>query len=144
MSGMTVEQVRTMVERGMTDTEIGAHYGRERRTVQSFRRNHGIEAIRSVGQTRRGESSVTPAPFVAASTDTPPTKKPLSVAEFLLNKRKAVCPVCQLKEPIKAAVIDAKKKGERTMDILEYLQACHRITIQPRDYQAHFTSRHDQ
>ena len=146
MSAMTVEQVQAMVARGMTDAEIGNTYGLNRRSVQTFRARHGIAASRPVGQTRRGEA---PTHFteiaVGEYVPTPtPTKKPITVAEFLLNKRKAVCPVCQLKEPVKAAVMDAKKKGERTADILEYLQAVHRITILPRDYTSHFAGRHDQ
>lgn len=147
MSAMTVEQVRALVASGKTDTEIGDAFGVNRRTVQTFRARHRIAATRRVGQTRRGEATGSSQVFteVAVGEFAPvATKKTLSVAEFLLNKRKAVCPVCQLKEPIKAAVMDAKKKGERTADILEYLQVCYRITIQPRDYQAHFSSRHDQ
>ena len=143
MSGMTVEQVREMVDGGMTDSEIATALGSVRQSVQTFRKRHGIPAGRPVGQNKRGEfTEVAVGEF--APVEPHPKSKPLSVAEFLLNKRKAICPVCQLKEPVKAAVTEAKKKGERTADILEYLQVCHRVTIAPRDYQAHFTSRHDQ
>lgn len=145
MSVLTVEQVREFLKSGMTDAEIGAKIGHHRTTVQQFRKAHNIPAARPVGKTRRGEAPAFEGVAVGEYVPTPaPTKKPITVAEFLLNKRKAVCPVCQLKEPIKAAVLDAKKKGERTADILEYLQAVHRITIQPRDYTVHFSSRHDQ
>ena len=140
MSGLTVEQVREMVASGMTDSEIGEAVGKNRRTVQNFRAAHQLPAAYQRGQNRRGDTPPTVAPADLPS----PKAKTLTVAEFLLNKRKAICPVCQLKEPVKAAVIEAKKKGERTSDILEYLQVCHRVTIAPRDYQAHFTSRHDQ
>lgn len=145
MSAMTVEQVQAMVASGATDTEIGTVFGLNRRSVQTFRARHGIAASRPAGQTRRGEARAHLTEVaVGEHVPTPAlTKKPITVAEFLLNKRKAVCPVCQLKEPVKAAVVEAKKKGERTADILEYLQAVHRVTIAPRDYQAHFTSRHD-
>lgn len=136
MSGMTVEQVQAMVARGVTDTEIAAQLGVHRVTVQKFRAKHHIPPAGPVGKTKRSTT-------LPVTGEPPSPKKPITVAEFLLNKRKAVCPVCQLKEPVKAAVIDAKKKGERTADILEYLQVCHRITIQPRDYTSHFASRHD-
>lgn len=143
MSVLTVEQVRKFLKSGMTDAEIGAKVGHHRTTIQQFRKTHHIPAARPVGKTRRGEAPAFEE--VAVGEYAPaPSKKTLSVAEFLLNKRKAVCPVCQLKDPIKVAVMDAKKKGERTADILEYLQVCHRITIQPRDYTVHFSSRHDQ
>lgn len=146
MSAMTVEQVQAMLASGATDTEIGDAFGLNRRSVQHFRTKHGLAASRPVGKTRRGDA---PTHFTEIAVGeyvptTVPTKKPITVAEFLLNKRKAVCPVCQLKEPIKAAVMDAKKKGERTADILEYLQVVHRVTILPRDYTSHFAGRHDQ
>lgn len=137
---MTVEQVKKLVASGGTDAEIGAAVGRSRSAVQEFRAKHGIKAARKPGGITRRE----PAKSVAGEVAPAPKAKTLTVAEFLLNKRKAICPVCQLKEPVKAAVIEAKKKGERTADILEYLQVCHRVTIAPRDYQSHFTSRHDQ
>ena len=137
-----------MTERGMTDTEIGEVCGRDRRTVQGFRAKHGIRAAGPRGKTRRGTpvtmNGIAVIEGAPATVVIAPQKKPITVAEFLLNKRRAVCPVCQLKEPIRAAVMDAKKKGERTADILEYLQVVHRITILPRDYTSHFAGRHDQ
>ncbi len=132
MSGMTVEQVQAMVTQGMTDTEIGRAVGRERRTVQSFRAKHGIQSARPVGRNTRHLG------LPVTTTD-----HPISVAEFLLNKRRAVCPVCQLKEPVKAMVMEAKKKGERQSDIIEYLRECHRVTVTPRDFSAHVSGRHD-
>jgi len=141
---MTSETVAQMIAEGMTDAEIGAVFGRERRTVQSFRRTHGIPAARPIGKTRRGEAApVGAAVSVVPQTDSPLRAKPITIAEFLLNKKRAVCPVCQLKEPVKALVQDAKKKGERTADILEYLQVCHRITITPREFASHVSGRHD-
>jgi len=79
-------------------------------------------------------------PVIASA---PQRAKPITIAEFLLNKRRAVCPVCQLKEPVKSLVLDAKKKGERQADIIEYLQVCHRITITPREFASHISGRHD-
>lgn len=135
---MTAEQVQAMVADGMADGEIGAAFGRARRTVQHFRTRHGIPAARPVGMRgvyRPGAEAATP--------DAPPRAKPITVAEFLLSKRKTVCPVCQLKEPVKLIVTDARKKGERQADILECLQVCYRVTIAPREYAAHFSGRHD-
>jgi hypothetical protein len=50
---MTVEQVRELLESGKTDGEIGAIFGRDRRTVQSFRARYGLAASGPVGRTRR-------------------------------------------------------------------------------------------
>lgn len=136
---MTVDQVREMAARGMTDAEIGHVVGFDRRTVQRFRAKYGITATHPRGKTRRGET-VPPLPEHLA----PPPVKTLTVAEFLLNKRRATCPICQLKPLVKAMVIDAKKKGERQADIIEYLHVCHRITITPREFASHISGRHDQ
>lgn len=139
---MTVGQVQAMAARGLTDGEIGAAFHRARRTVQNFRATHGITTARPAGKTRRGaapaRAKITPPPA-----DTP-RAKPITIAEFLLNKRRAVCPVCQLKEPVKSLVVDAKKKGEKQANIIEYLQACHRITITPREFAQHVSGRHEQ
>ncbi|MBA3836485.1 MAG: hypothetical protein C0499_02345 [Zymomonas sp.] len=143
MSAMTVEQVQAMVASGMTDAQIGGACGVSRTTVQGFRARHGIKAAGPVGKTRRGEFVEVAVGEFAPAAPSPKTK-PITVAEFLLGKRKAICPVCQLREPVKAIVADARKKGERQADILECLQVCYRVTITPRDYSAHFSGRHDQ
>jgi len=139
MSILTVDQVTELVGQGLTDAEIGMVLGKDRRTVQSFRKSRGIGASRPVGQTNRGRVA-DPIPLDPA---TPRPAKTITIAEFLLNKKRAVCPVCQLKEPVKSLVQDAKKKGERTADILEYLQVCHRVTITPREFASHISGRHD-
>jgi hypothetical protein len=74
----------------------------------------------------------------------PKTATPLTVAEFLLNKKRAECPVCRLKEPARSLVLEAKKKGERQADIIEYLQAVHRIKVAPADFASHISQRHIQ
>lgn len=149
VSAMTSEQVRDMVAHGDTDAEIGQRFGVNRRTVQGFRARHGIAASRPAGKTRRGavvaDGFVEVAVGEFAPVPTPKTKtKNITVAEFLLDKRRAVCPVCQLKEPVKSLVMDARKKGERQADIIEYLHACHRITVTPRDFSSHVSGRHEQ
>lgn len=139
MSAMTAEQVQAMVTQGLTDGEIGQSFGLERRTIQSFRNKHDIPTGRPIGRNKRSEARRT------RPDDAPPIKpsKPITVSEFLLNKRRAVCPICQLKAPIKEMVMDAKKKGERQQDIIEYLRECHKITVTPRDFSAHVSGRHD-
>lgn len=132
MSAFTVEQVTEMVAQGWTDAQIAAHFGKVRQTVQTFRKAHGIAASRPVGQTTRGES---------APPDSTP-RKAVSIDEFLMGKKRASCPVCNIKEPVRSMVIEAKKKGHRQSDIIEWLQACHRITITPQDLTAHQNQRH--
>ena len=141
MTDVTADWLQAQVHRGMTDAQIGAAAGLARSTVQGMRGRYGIAAARPVGKTRRGED----APAADEAPPAPTAKaKPITVAEFLLNKRRAVCPVCQLKEPVKAMVMDARKKGERQQDIIEYLHACHRVTVTPRDFSSHVSGRHDQ
>ena len=141
MTDVTADWLQAQVHRGMTDAQIGAAAGLARNTIQGMRGRYGIAAARPVGKTRRGED----APVVDEPPPAPTAKsKPITVAEFLLNKRRAVCPVCQLKEAVKAVVLDARKKGERQADILECLEVCYRVTVTPRDYTAHFSGRHDQ
>ena len=67
---------------------------------------------------------------------------PISIAEFLLNKKRAVCPVCRLKPEIAALVTKARKDGERGADIVEYLQAVHKVKVDPADFARHISQRH--
>lgn len=140
MPGMTITAVKSLLAEGRTDSEIGAVFGRARSTVQGFRAKHGLSTGRPAGKTRRG-GPVTALPV--GTSESASGAKIITVAEFLLNKRRAVCPVCRLKEPVRALVADARKKGERQADIIEYLQVCHRVTITPREFAAHIASRHD-
>lgn len=130
-SAFTVEQVTELVARGWTDAQIGEHFGRARSSVQTFRRNHGIPAAGPVGANRRSE----------VPADAPP-RKLTSLDEFLMQKKRAACPVCNIKEPVRSMVIEAKKKGHKQSDIIEWLQACHRITITPQELTAHQNQRH--
>ena len=134
MDTITVEAVRELLAQGCSDAEIGERFGLSRSTAMRFRRSHGLASATPQGVRH-----------CPAKTDAPPapSAKPITVAEFLLNKRRAVCPVCKLKDSVKAMVTDAKKKGERQADILEYLQAVHRITITPREFTAHAAGRHE-
>ena len=100
MGTLSVDHVRTMVANGATDSEIGDEFGVNRRTVQGFRARHQIAATRPVGKTTRTYPA-TPSDAPAAP-PVAPKVKPITIAEFLMNKRRAVCPVCQLKEPVKA------------------------------------------
>lgn len=142
-----VERVQELSVAGHTDQEIAASLGWCRSTVVRFRARHGIRAARPVGKTRRGEPGATAWPMPTLDDAPRPAategKRVLSVAEFLLNKRRALCPVCQLKDAVKAQVLEAKQKGERQADIIEYLQVCHRITITPREFASHVSGRHD-
>ncbi len=134
-SAFTVEQVTELVGQGMTDAEIGAHFGKIRQTVQTFRKKHGIPPAGPVGRNARWAE---PAP----QTDSSPPRKLTSLDEFLMQKKRAACPVCNIKEPVRTMVLEAKKKGHRQSDIIEWLQACHRITITPQDLTAHANQRH--
>lgn len=55
MSGLTIDQVREMLDSGATDSEIGARFGVNRRTVQSFRARYSIASGRPVGVTAATE-----------------------------------------------------------------------------------------
>jgi hypothetical protein len=59
-----------------------------------------------------------------------------------MQKKRASCPVCSIREPVRAMMFDAKKKGHRQSDIIEWLQACHRIAVTPQELTAHFAQRH--
>jgi hypothetical protein len=65
-----------------------------------------------------------------------------SLDEFLMQKKRAACPVCSIKEPVRSMVQEAKKKGHKQSDIIEWLQACHRITVTPQELTAHMAQRH--
>ena len=134
VSPLTPEAVRPLVKQGMTDAQIAAQLGKSRTTVQSFRAKHGIVASRPVGQTasRPGDGTTKPTPEAA----------PISIAEFLLNKKRAVCPVCRLKPEVAALVTKARKDGERGVDIVEYLQAVHKVKVDPADFARHISQRH--
>ena len=70
------------------------------------------------------------------------TADPISIAEFLLNKKRAVCPICRLKPEVAALVAKARKDGERGADIIDYLQEVHKVKIAPSDLSAHVNARH--
>jgi len=134
-SAFTVEQVTELLGQGLTDSEIGLAFNRNRRSVQHFRDKHGLAASRPVGQTNRGRE-------VAPQDPALPRPKLTSIDEFLMGKKRASCPVCNIKEPVRSMVAEAKKKGHKQSDIIEWLQACHRITVTPQELAAHSNQRH--
>lgn len=138
MASMTVERVREMLQKGCTDTEIGAEFGTSRSTARRFRGRAELAPGSPAGVRRYDRAAHAAAPVAQK-----PGEKPITVADFLLGKRRAVCPVCQLKEPVKSLVLDAKKKGERQADIIEYLKVVHRVTVTPREFASHISGRHD-
>ena len=129
MSLLSLDEVRGLVAEGRTDAEIGAKFGKSRTTIQTFRAKHSIPAAGPVGANRG----------VRAEKGEP---APISIAEFLLNKKRAVCPVCRLKPDVAALVTKARKDGERGADIVEYLQAVHKVKVDPADFARHISQRH--
>ena len=61
-----------------------------------------------------------------------------------MQKKRAVCPVCRLANPVRALVSAARKGGRRQAEIIEYLQVCHRVKIAPPDFARHGSERHEQ
>jgi hypothetical protein len=135
MDTITVEAVRKLLAGGATDAEVGAAFGLSRSTAMRFRQKHGLAPSGPVGvrgDRRDGARPVAP----------PKADAPISIAEFLLNKKRAVCPVCRLKPEVAALVTKARKDGERGADIVEYLQAIHKVKVDPADFARHISQRH--
>lgn len=72
------------------------------------------------------------------------SRKPRSIDEFVRDKRKDACVVCQKITPeISAQIQDARKRARASVElILEWLQAEYGIKITDAQWQMHARGRH--
>lgn len=60
-----------------------------------------------------------------------------------MAKRRAGCPVCKLPLAARHAIAEARKKRERQVDIIEWLQVAYKVKLTPADFMAHTNGRHE-
>jgi hypothetical protein len=80
------------------------------------------------------------------------TKKPVapkshaarSLADFLLEKRRAGCPVCALPDTVKEQLREAGKRGIRRAEQVEWLESEFGLKLNSALFNAHHSGRHEQ
>lgn len=66
-----------------------------------------------------------------------------SLADFLLEKKRASCPVCALAPEIRVQVDAARRRGVRRAEWLEWLRDECGVVLQPGDFDQHINGRHE-
>lgn len=70
-------------------------------------------------------------------------KKPQTLAEFVMAKKRAGCKVCQLPIDVVAQVKSARDKRIPRPVVLEWLAREHGIKLSPADLDTHINGRHE-
>jgi len=81
---------------------------------------------------------------MTAKKQTIPKKHTASLAEFMLNKKRAGCPVCALPIEVYAEIVEAKKRKFKRSDVLEWLATTKHVKLTVTDLDRHYSGRHEQ
>lgn len=68
---------------------------------------------------------------------------PISLDEYLMQKKRAGCAICRLPLEARAEIKKAREKRERQADIIEWLQVAYKAKIVPADFTSHVSGRHE-
>lgn len=69
---------------------------------------------------------------------------PPTLAEYVLAKKRAACPVCQLSDAVKTQLRESgNKKNIRRAEMIGWLRDALNIAITDGDLNAHYSGRHE-
>lgn len=71
-------------------------------------------------------------------------KRTVSLVDFVMAKKRAACPVCQLPVVARGQLREASAKKIQTADQLEWLAMTHGVKISRDLFVAHRNARHEQ
>lgn len=71
------------------------------------------------------------------------TSSHLSLADFVMAKKRSTCAICRLPEAIRRELIDARKKRYSRAEQIEWLAAAFKIKITISDFQVHQSGQHE-
>ena len=74
----------------------------------------------------------------------PAPKRSTSLVDFILAKKRAACPVCQLPVTVRGQLREASSKKIQTTDQMEWLATEHGVKISRDLFVAHRNARHEQ
>lgn len=67
-----------------------------------------------------------------------------SLVDYVMAKKRAKCPVCQLSAAIVTELEGARTKKITRTEQIEWLTARHGITLRLADFDCHYSGRHQQ
>lgn len=70
-------------------------------------------------------------------------KEPLTLLNFIIEKKRRHCKVCALPLEIIEQVRSARSRAVRLPEVVEWLKAEHGITLTRADFEAHHSGRHE-
>jgi hypothetical protein len=79
---------------------------------------------------------------VSKSTKVSTSSRP-TLAEFIMDKKRAACAICRLPAAIRSELSDARKKRYSRAEQIEWLQTVFKIKITTQDFQTHQSGQHE-
>lgn len=67
-----------------------------------------------------------------------------TLTDYMKAKKRAACPVCQLSDTVRRQLVEAREKGIRRRDQLEWLRVEVGADITDADLTQHVNGRHDE
>lgn len=72
------------------------------------------------------------------------SKQPRTITQFVRDKRRVGCPVCKIPAPIRAQMVEARRRSRITVaTIVEWLKSEHGISITREQFRLHYGGLHE-